>query len=329
VRWLARNVHHFAWSTAPDYIYEGGRAGKVLVHVLYQPGDTSWAGGKAVERSERALEWLETKMGPYPYPQITNLHRIEGGGTEFPMMVMNGGASQGLITHEFTHQWAMGILASNEWKHAWQDEGFATFMNDWYTEEHGGTDVRRREFDGLARFERQGLTEPVDYPSAQFVDYRSYAIMSYSKGAAFFHMMRQLLGDEAFSRGLMSYSLDNRFHHVTPADLETAMEQASGQDLSWFFHEWLDTNLRLDYGVGDATTARTESGWVTRVEVIRGGGAWMPVTIRVGSHRERLTSQSWRQVLEVTTPERPDSVVIDPDAQVLDVNRTNNARALQ
>ncbi len=329
VRWLARNVHHFAWSTAPDYVYEGGKVGDVLIHVLYQPGDTSWAGGTAVHRSELALGWLETKLGPYPYPQLTNLHRIEGGGTEFPMMVMNGGASQGLITHEFTHQWAMGILASNEWKHAWQDEGFATFMADWYAEEHGNPTAGRDALDGLARWERQGISQPVDLPSEDFVDERMYAIMSYSKGAAFFHMMRGLLGERAFAKGLMEYSLANRYRHVRPADLERAMEHASGQDLRWFFHEWLDTNLRLDDALGEVTTTYTAGGWLSRVEVIRRGGAWMPVTLQVGSRRERLTSRDWRQVVQVLTPERPDSVVLDPDGDLLDVDRSNNVRVLQ
>jgi len=328
VRWIADNVHHFAWSTSPDYIYEGGRLGNVLIHVLYQPGDTSWSGGKAVENSRTALKWLESKMGPYPYAQITNLHRIEGGGTEFPMMVMNGGASLGLIQHEFTHQWAMGILASNEWKHAWQDEGLATFMTAWAQEERGDSTVWH-SLSRLGQLEATGMTQPMDTPSADFVDYRMYSLMSYSKGAAFFHMMRRLLGPDAFGRGLMRYSLDNRFRHVTPDDLERAMEEAGGQDLRWFFHEWLDTTLRLDYGIGDTSTRRTQDGWVTSVEVIRGGQAWMPVSLQVGPHRQRLTSREWRQVIEVTTSYEPSRVVLDPDYDLLDVDRTNNVRELQ
>ncbi len=329
VRWIADDVHHFAWSTAPDYIYEGGRAGKVLIHVLYQPGDTAWSGGVAVERSRVALEWLESKLGPYPYAQITNLHRIEGGGTEFPMMVMNGGASLGLIQHEFTHQWAMGILASNEWKHAWQDEGFADFMTAWAQEERGDTTVWQRALPRLAQLERTGTTQPMDTPAADFRDYRMYSAMSYSKGGAFFHMMRGLLGDEAFGRGLMRYSLHNRFRHVTPEDLRRAMEQASGEDLGWFFHEWLDTTLRLDWGIGDASTRQTQDGWVTRVEVIRGGQAWMPVTLQVGMRRHRLTSRNWREVVEVRTTEEPHTITLDPDYALLDVDRTNNVRELR
>ncbi|MGD2071118.1 MAG: hypothetical protein PVI57_20785, partial [Gemmatimonadota bacterium] len=113
VRFYGERIHHFAWSTSPEYRYEATRHGDVAVHVLFRPGDLDWDLGAAAARTVRALEWLESVFGPYPYPQLTNLHRLEGGGTEFPMMIMDGGPSQGLITHETAHQWAMGIFGSN------------------------------------------------------------------------------------------------------------------------------------------------------------------------------------------------------------------------
>ena len=66
------------------------------------PGDEkSWGGGVAVARTETALAWLgPCSSARYPWPQFTNVHRIEGGGTEFPMMIMDGSAGQGLIVHE-------------------------------------------------------------------------------------------------------------------------------------------------------------------------------------------------------------------------------------
>src|SRR5678815_2425512 len=114
VRFLAKGVHHFAWSASPDYRYEGGtyvrQASRtnfqtwdtVSIHVLFKPGDdTTWGGGRAVERTLFALRWLESIYGPYAYPQITNVHRIDGGGTEFPMMIMDGSPSYGPVS--YTH----------------------------------------------------------------------------------------------------------------------------------------------------------------------------------------------------------------------------------
>src|SRR6058998_3892508 len=82
VRFYADSVHHFAFSLDPAYRYEQGRYKDVVVHVLYQPGDSAtWGNGIAVHRTETALAWLDSLYGKFGWPQITNVHRIEGGGT--------------------------------------------------------------------------------------------------------------------------------------------------------------------------------------------------------------------------------------------------------
>ncbi len=114
VRFRAEQVHHFAFSLNPQYVYEEGRFGGVVVHVLYLPEDrATWGGGIAVRNTETALAWLDTLYGRFPWPQMTNVHRIEGGGTEFPMMVMDGSAGLGLITTSGARGfWTRGSPAS-------------------------------------------------------------------------------------------------------------------------------------------------------------------------------------------------------------------------
>src|SRR5207237_7240220 len=75
--------------------------------------------------------WLEKLYGPYAYPQITNVHRLDARGTEFPMMIMDGSASYGLIAHELGHIYTYGILANNEWRSAWLDEGLTEYQSRW------------------------------------------------------------------------------------------------------------------------------------------------------------------------------------------------------
>ena len=135
ILWVARDVHNFAMSMSPDYRYEGGEVNGTLVHVLYQPGDEkTWGGGIVVNNTITMLKWMDFIFGPYPWPQMTVVHRIEGGGTEFPMMEMNGSPSLGLNLHEGGHTYLMGILANNEWKEGWMDEGFTSFQTSWYEE---------------------------------------------------------------------------------------------------------------------------------------------------------------------------------------------------
>ncbi|MBI4544281.1 MAG: M1 family metallopeptidase [Gemmatimonadetes bacterium] len=329
LRWRADSVHHFAWSTAPDYVYEGGAWNGVAIHVLYQPGDTAWHRGAAVERTARALAWLDTIFGPYPYPQVTNVHRLEPGGTEFPMLVMNGSASQGLIVHEVAHIFAHGILANNEWLEAWLDEGLVSFLSNWFWERRGQPDIWVRELERAAERERAGATQPVATPAAEFADFAMYQAMTYTKASLIFLMLRGYLGEPVLRQVLRAYYERHRFRHVTERELRAVAEEVSGQELDWFFQQWLHTTATLDYAIGAAATERLPDGaWRTRVEVLRSGDAWMPVLLRVGDQVRRLESRAPRQLIEVTTTRQPAEAVLDPRRTLLELDYSNNRRAL-
>lgn len=329
VRFYGEDVHHFAWSTSPEYRYEAGMHGDVAVHVLFRPGDVDWDLGAVVARSIRALEWLETVFGPYPYPQITNLHRIEGGGTEFPMLVMDGSPGQGLIVHEFAHQYAMGILASNEWNDAWLDEGMASFLTNWFMEEVGGVDPWTNAVRGVGGLEARGeLPVPVATPSHEMPGYDVYGLLGYTKPSIVLRMLRELVGPDTMREGLALYFERKAFQHVTEEDLRHAIQDASGRDLEWFFEQWLHTTATLDYGIAAVDAEETDSGWRTTVTVTREGDAWMPVTVRIGSQRVLLESRDRTQTVQVVTDQRPETVEVDPDVILLDTNPSNNVRTV-
>jgi hypothetical protein len=330
VRWVADDVIHFGWSTSPDYRHEvvtrlemrddGEMRGLPTIHVLHR-GDTAWIGTVA-QRTHRALTWTQGMFGPYPWPQLTNVHRLESGGTEFPMLIMNGSASEGLIVHEVVHQYLHGILANNEWREGWLDEGFTSFMTNWYWEEHGQPDVWHRTMDNLATFERAGRAQPIDIPSPEYRDFGTFQAMTYTKAAVVFRMLREMVGEDVFRQILRTFYDRHKLAHVTRADFVRAAEDVSGQDLGWFFTQWLDTTHTLDYGIRSATTRRTPAGWRTRVQVSRLGQAWMPVTLQVGDVRRTLDSRERTQVVEVVTASRPAEVILDPDRVLLLLDRT-------
>lgn len=338
VRFFADSVHHFAWSIDPAYIHDfvvrtiidedsGGRSAPGI-HVLYLPGDTAWDEHVASRRTWEALTWLEGMFGPYPWPQLTNLHRLEGGGTEFPMMMMNGSASEGLIVHEGTHQYLHGILANNEWREGWMDEGFTSFMVNWYWEMKGDTMIWPRTMQGLEQLERTGATEPIALPGADFSSPRIYSAMTYTKASAVFRMLREYLGQDTFRQVLRTFYARHRLQHVTGADFQRVAEDVSGQDLDWFFDQWIRRTDRLDYGIASATTAQAGGRWRTRVEVVRTGEAWMPVTLRVGDVTRTLDSRDRQQTVEVLTNARPAEAMLDPAWVLLDADRSNNRAAI-
>ena len=331
VRWRAEDVIHFGWSTSPDYIYEGGQHDSVAIHVLYQPGDTAWDEGVAVQRTAKALEFLGATFAPYPYPQVTNVHRIESGGTEFPMMIMDGSASQGLILHEVGHIYLHGILANNEWREGWLDEGFVSFIGGLFDEAQGVPEAQiwDRQMELIVLLDKENLSQPISMKSSDFRDFNTYNMMTYTKPSLVLRMLRDVVGDSAMYRALRDYYARNKFHHVTEADLKDAFERASGQDLDWFFREWIHTTGKLDYAVTSARTRQLQNGqWQTTVEVRRTGQNYMPVTLQVGGATRRLESREPIQTVTVQTPERPTEAVLDPRRIIIDINPANNRAAV-
>ncbi|HSJ14760.1 MAG TPA: M1 family metallopeptidase [Longimicrobiales bacterium] len=329
VRWRALDVHHFAWTTSPQYRYEGGAYGDVAIHVLYQPGDTAWDDGVAVRNTVAALAWYDTIFGAFAWPQITNVHRIEGGGTEFPMMMMNGSASAGLILHEAGHNYVQGILANNEFREGWLDEGFVAFLTNLAFHTRDGQSSWRRAIDEVRRLETVRPVQPVDLPGAEFIDGELYSAMTYRKAEAIFWMLRDVMGEANLRRGLRHYYEHNRLRHVREQDLVAAMEAFHPGGLGWFFHQWLHTTGRLDYELGPVSVKRRrDAKWELRIEVLRHGDIWMPVTLLVDGARHRLESKDARQWLTLILDARPVEVVLDPDGVLLESDVTNNRRTL-
>ena len=345
VRWYAEDVHHFALSLNPAYRYEGGRYNDVAVHVLYQPGDEgTWGNGIALERTTMALSWLDKLFGKFAWPQLTNVHRIEGGGTEFPMMVMDGSADQGLIVHEVGHNYTMGILANNEWREGWLDEGFTSFQTTWFWETLGRTGGYERTEASMLELDLAGYSEPVSLVSEAYRDFVSYNISIYSRGELFFHQLRHAVGDETMRRILRTFYERWKLKHVDEAAFRAIAEEVSKQDLATLFGQGLHATELYDYAIGKVKSEkrerrvrteleeRTESYWVTRIELLRKAEGRIPVEVAVIAEHDtggvRSNGLAEREWVEVSTRTRPKQVVLDPRVRTHDWNMLNNRKRL-
>lgn len=383
VRFYARDVHHYAWSASPGFVYEGGQyvrkvaAGRyafpvwdtVAIHVLYR-GDadtycvgaasgadaaarersraacvassrTQWEGGKALQFGLIAQRWLEGLFGAYPYPQLTILKRLDGGGTEFPMMMQNGSASQGLTTHEGGHIYAYGILANNEWQSGWMDEGLTSYQTAWQSnlvrplisdvvESLKPADpsaitvpevaewVRglREATDTRNAAVRNNRAEPIGTRADLFRDFSTYNSMVYGRAAAMFEALHDALGHRVFQNFLRDYYERWAFKHVDRWALQSSAERASGQSLGWFFDQWVDRVGVVDYEARVTAIRETASGWRTEVTLTRRGEYRHPMPVGV------RTSDGWivmrgdplqdTMVLVMETTRRPELVWLDP-----------------
>ena len=327
VHFRAEQTHHFAFSVNPHYVYEQGRFGRAVVRVLYLPEDgATWGNGVAVRRTEAALAWLDMVYGSYQWPQLTNVHRIEGGGTEFPMMLMNGGASLGLIVHEAGHQYTMGQLANNEWREGWLDEGFTSFQSGWFFETHGGPPAYPNLEPSVLWLDLHGWSEPVSMVSERFNDFTTYNEMIYSKAQLFYEELRYVVGDDTMRRILRTYFARWKLKHVDEDAFRDVAEEVSGQDLGWLFGQWLHNTVLVDYRLRSVARARLPDGrWRTTVVIERRGDGWMPVEI---GDRDtiyaRATGQPRIERVEFTTAHRPARLMLDPRMRTHDWNMLNN-----
>ncbi|MCH7732166.1 MAG: M1 family metallopeptidase [Candidatus Marinimicrobia bacterium] len=358
VSFHAENVHDFAWITSPTFVYEHGMWNDIDIHVLYNKSvGEKWT--KVVrERSERAVEWLSTQFGPYPYPQVTTTHALLGGGMEYPMLVMNGRESEGLIVHEIGHIWFFGILGNNEVDDAWLDEGFTTFQTGWYmnnryppygidfenSTRYG--DFEKKWWKFTTRFEstqwqvNQYITskynEPIAKTSSSFGGYGSYRMNAYSKPALMLYSLRYLLGDEVFDRAMKTYYQRWMLKHPDEDRFRSVMEEVSGQELDWFFDQWLHSSSYVDYALkGWEKKRNDDGGFEVTLKIVNKSNIFSPLDIDVyltngDTSRVRWTNHlyRWKDEFTFTVPGEPKKIVLDPDNWTHDVDLRNNTSGI-
>ncbi len=353
VTFHAENVHDFAWVTSPDFLYEQGEWDGIPIHVLYR-SKAKWRWSKVVSRrAAKALAWLSEKFGRYPYPQLSVTHGLLGGGMEYPMLVMNSTSRESIILHEVGHIYFYGILANNEWKEPWLDEGFTDFQTRQYMEAEYGhwgfnrdlmrkrstwlqkhrpmKTERARTRDALLGFMQSGHDEPLGQIAHHYNEPGSYYRNVYDKGAFFFDMLGYVVGDSTFALICKEYFRRWQFKHVNEARFRQVCEDVSGQSLKWFFDQWLRNTAKIDYALGKTKTEAANGGWRTEVTVLKKAEGVMPVEVQVTTadgeqKRQRLGGLERIGKVLFNTESKPENVMLDPDDKILESRRNDNGK---
>ncbi|MBK6369501.1 MAG: M1 family metallopeptidase [Flavobacteriales bacterium] len=355
---VAKDVHDFAWAADRDYSHTTHRiTDGPLLHFFYKNDpeyEEVWKELPAY--MERSFAYMNAHFGTYPWPQYSFVQGGDGG-MEYPMMTLITGKRRlgslvGVSVHESVHSWYYGVLASNEGRYPWMDEGFT---------EYAGSEVMQELFPrpdaphasafvGYEAMVQSGKYEPPSIHADHFITNRAYGTTAYSFGELFVDQLGAVVGERTLKSGLLRYFDVCKFKHPAPIDFERVMEKESGLELDWYFDEWINTTRTLDIGI--RSVLGVEGG--TRIELERIGEQLMPVDLRIELKDGRLSDihiplslqrgtkapgsetfeftelEPWQwtdptYTFEVPVPLRDlRSFVIDPLQRTADMDRTNN-----
>jgi len=344
----ASNVRDFAWGAAPNFIWDATSWDGILMQALYPPTVADvW---KTAADMNRHSVMIHSRWFHYPWPTAIS---VEGpvGGMEYPMMTFDNAQSEKelyyTIAHEHGHEWFPMIVGSDERLYPWMDEGFNTFI-DWFSfrDRYPGdtTRIQALEFGSMRAYQQFLRTyRGVETPILETQDRAPSGLMSgwnaYGKPAVALHFLREQVVDSvAFDDAFREYVRRWAFKHPRPADFFRTMDNALGEDLSWFWRGWFLRSDHLDQAV-DSVVQRDSAGQtLTRVFLSNRLEMVAPVELRLASSDSsartvKLPVETWLRgqrtsfALVTLTAAKPVRIEIDPRGVYPDVDRSNNAWA--
>jgi hypothetical protein len=340
-RFVAKHVRDFAWAAAPDFIWDASGYDGILIQSFYPPeANADWARSTAYAR--HTIRHYSEKWFRYPYPTASN---VAGpvGGMEYPMIVFcedraGGFGLYALTTHELGHQWFPMIVGSNERRYAWMDEGFNTFINIYSVRSffpESLWDRRRGDPAAWARFAASGQDQP-PMLAADRVAPGLLGQVEYTKPATGLYLLRHAILDDTarFDAAFREYIRRWAFKHPTPADFFRTMDDALGEDLSWFWRGWFYRTDVVDVAVDSVRVRPDSGGAIAQVFLASPGRLPMPVDLRftyAGGTAEtvRLPVEIWFRGPRYRYERRVRGDLVrveaDPDGRLPDVRRDNNA----
>lgn len=282
----APNVHDFTWAADKKYLHDKIIGpDNVELHFLYLDDEKHNENWKKLQPvTAKLMEIYNQIVGPYPYKQYSVIQGGDGG-MEYAMctLILGNGTLDGLIgvtAHEMGHSWFQHILASNESKHGWMDEGFTTFIEDFALNAISSS-PKENPFTGsyrtYASLANSGTEQSLSTHADRFDLNRSYSIASYIKGELFLTQLIYLIGEENLFKTLQRYYADFKFKHPTPNDIKRSAEKVSGALLDWYLVDWTQTTNTIDYGISEVN--QTNNGVSIQLERI--GRMPMPIDLMV------------------------------------------------
>lgn len=374
--WKADNVHDFVWGADPDFTHTTAQVpnGPEL-HFLYQ-ADTvavnadrhsqpqlqkNWE--QLPEYTIKAFQFMNEHFGDYPYEKFSVMQGGDGG-MEYPMATLitgnrSLGSLVGVTVHELIHSWYYGVLATNESRYPWMDEGFTTYTSsltmDYLFNYRQSEYSHEGSYQSYFSMLESGRFEALDTHADHFETNTAYGTASYSTGAVFLNQLRYIVGTGTFNRGMKRYFKTWKFKHPDGRDFLRIMEKESDMVLDWYYQYFIESAKTIDYGIksvlgnGTSTFVTLERVGLTpmpidlMVEYDDGTKElfYIPLRIMRGEKQDehpdtpRTIKTDWPWVNPIYTLKIPGPasdikrIEIDPSMRLADVERDDNVMMME
>jgi aminopeptidase N len=229
-------------------------------HKLYHPADSIPArfyfqSGQIPDSIESAIgtmtDYYSRLFGEYPFEKIgfaTLNGSFQWGGMENQSMInlATKGWQEGLVTHEFSHQWFGDLITCGTWADIWLNESFGTYCESLWLGYRGGKLAYKSHLDRQANYYLANnpgfaIYNPSWAIHTPMLNMLYNMVIEYDKGACVLHQLRYVMSDSAFFHLLRAYATDTNFMFktATTSDFIAKANEISGTNLGWFFDEWL------------------------------------------------------------------------------------------
>jgi hypothetical protein len=315
--------------SAAEYVVQEKKVGDVVAATYFLPRSQDLAAAY-LDAIAAHLELYSELFGPYPFPKFAAVENFFPSGYGFPSYTLLGSSILRLpfilstsLGHEIAHcWWGNGVFVDYEYGN-WS-EGLTTYVADYlYQERESAAAAKDYRLQALRNFST--LVPPaMDFPLARFtgrVDTTTKAV-GYDKGMMVFHMLRRVIGDEAFWGALRDVYRERLFQPTAWDDLRRAFEKRSQRSLKAFFDQWVSRKGAPRIHLADVRSDRVPDGWKitgrlaqekpffhTEFELALAGDG------HHGSRRVELAGES--APFEVAAAFEPSQIVVDPDYDTL------------
>lgn len=358
----APNVHDFTWAADPDFLHDTMQVPNgPKLHFFYKKNLEAmylenWK--KLQPKTIELMQFFSSEIGKYPYKQYSVIQAGDGG-MEYGMCTFITGKRKlgsliGVTAHELAHSWFQFLLATNESKHEWMDEGFTSYISDKAMNvvmNQNKDNPYAGAYNSYEKLATSGKEQPQTTYADRYAYNYAYGISAYSKGEVFLAQLAYVIGDENLNKTLKKYFKDWAFKHPTPNDFIRCAEKVSGLELDWYLTDWTQTTNTIDYGISNLV----ENNSITTIKLERLGLMPMPLDIEVTY--KNGTIEQYYIPLQMMRGEKPVSpsvkvlndwawaypnysfsintaksqieyIIIDPKGLMADINRENNLKKI-